>query len=398
MTLGDVSGLLRRSWLSILLLTVLGAVAAGMAALMQEIVYTSSATTSVVNAAERTSIDGAYSVTQAIRVTMPAYMAESTSSEVVQAAARASGLSTAEVAGHLVTTREPDSTVITWNMTGPSASASQRGLAAAVAAFSRVVVEESPQDAKKRPLVAVRVNQVASEAVGRRSIPPPLAVGAGAAAGALSALALSLLRGSRDRRITSRDSVELGLNVPVIAELTRSPEERSKAWAYVAAYLAKSEVTAPVLVVTGQRPFTVGDLKLARGSVRTLTAGKGPDIKPAVSIDEPQLPAAVLRAGAVMLVLTRGVDDLEVLRPQVGSIINICIGPVFAVLDVSRGSPLLPATAARAVPPAGEDATSPGTDWTLYPPSAAILDPMRVEKLLGAVPAEGKQEARRSRH
>jgi capsular polysaccharide biosynthesis protein len=364
-------------------LIAVGAAAAGMAALQQEMVYTSTATTSIVNAAERTSIDGAYSVTQAIRVTMPAYMAETTSSEVVRAAARASGLSTAEVAGRLVTSREPDSTVIAWTMTAPSASAAQGGLATAVTAFGNVVAAVSPQDSAHRALVTVRVNQIASEAVGRRPIALPLAIGAGAAAGALSAVALSLLRASRDQRITSRESIELGLNVPVVAELSKQPDERSKSWAYVAAYLAKSGVTGPVMVITGRRPFTIGDLKVLSRSVVTLTGRKGPHIKMPVSINDPQVPPAVLRAGAVMLVLTERVDDISALRPMVNSISNICVGPVFAVLDVNRASQRLQAPRERAATSGGEDLASQSTEWKLYPPLVKEGETIEIEASSG---------------
>jgi hypothetical protein len=179
---------------------------------------------------------------------------------------------------------------------------------------------------------------------------------AGAAAGALGAVALGLLRASTDGRTISRESVELKLNIPVVAELAKSADQRSKAWMYVAAYLARSNVTEPVVVVTGRRPFTVDDLKIVRKSVETVAAGRGPDIRGvAMSIDDPQLPAAVLSAGALMLMVTKGVDDLTALRPIVSDLSKVARGPVFAVLDVVRVARPFSAPSRDGGPPAEHD-------------------------------------------
>lgn len=325
-------GLLRRGWVLLLILAVSGAAGGAFTARSRPASYRSTAVTTITTSDTGMTAERAYSVTQSIRVTMPAYLAYARGEEVIAPAAAAVGISPAEAEARMTVSRDPDSTVLSWSAVA-STPDTQAMLNAATQSFTAVITRISPKTENGKPLIRAVINRTAS---------PPLASGvsqgigmaAGAFFGLLVGLVTLILLTRWDQRIRRRDSMELGLAMPVLAELVMDAEARASSWRYVAAFLAREQAESSILIVGGAKDPSELDGRVLEDQLRALTH-RDASVQ-LTTFSDPALAARSSSASGVVFLLVQGVDSVASLRSVTSSIRHVCPGPVIGVLDHAR--------------------------------------------------------------
>lgn len=336
-SLPTIVAALRRRYPFILAFGLLGALLGLAAALARPATQSSTALTTLTSRNIDLPVDAIYSVNQMIRVTMPNYLAYGQDSSVVNAAAAAAGIDPGAAEGGLALTRDPDANVITWRLTTPENGDAQKGLVAALAQFDKVVSNSAPKSPAGQPLVAVEVNRPPGVAAVRR-VSRPFAGVAGALMGLLAALAVVIARARQTDTVTSRDSIELELRTPVVAEMGDDDASRAQGWRYAAAALAKGREPHRILVLGGRvTPFDE-DVRLLQDSVTDLL----PTVTPAVVVRtlsaDSDIPRLAGGADGVVVMLVRGVDSTGEIGGQIRSLRHLCRGHVVGILDDSENA------------------------------------------------------------
>lgn len=334
-SLPTILAALRRRFPFIALFGVLGALLGTAAALSRPTTQSSTALTTVTSRNLDLPVDAIYSLNQTIRVTMPNYMAYAQDSSVVNAAAAAAGTDPDTADAGLVLTRDPDANVIAWTFTTPESADAQKGLAAALAQFQKVVANSAPKSAKGQPLVEVNINRAPGIASVRRV--SRMAGGVvGALMGLIAALAVVVARARQTDTVTSRDSIELELRTPVVAEMGDDDASRAQGWRYAAAALAKGREPHRILVLGGRvTPFDE-DVRLLQDTVTDLL----PTVSPAVVVRtlsaDSDIPRLAGGADGVVVMLVRGIDSTGEIGGQIRSLRHLCRGHVVGILDDSE--------------------------------------------------------------
>jgi hypothetical protein len=328
---------LRRRYPFILAFGLIGALLGVAAAAARPTTQSSTAVTTLTSRNLDLPIDSIYSVNQMIRVTMPNYLAYGQDFSVVNAAAAAAGIDPGAAEGGLALTRDPDANVISWRFTVSETADAQKGLVAAIDQFENVVESSAPKSPAGKPLVAVEVNRPPSVA-SVRSVSRPLAGFAGALVGLLSALAVVIARARQTDTVTSRDSIELELRTPVVAEMGDDDASRAQGWRYAAAALAKGREPQRILVLGGRVAPLAEDVRLLQDSV----TDRLPTVMPAVVVRtlsaDSDIPRLAGGADGVVVILVRGVDSTGEIGGQMRSLRHLCRGHVVAILDDSENA------------------------------------------------------------
>lgn len=324
---------LRRAAAWIVLAVLLGTAGGAVYGLTRPASFQSKAVTSVGPRVAAMTPDAMYALNQAIRGTMPAYLAMSTGQVVIDGGSRTGGLTASEMSSGLSTTREPDSTVISWTMASADPDAAQRALAGAVSAFSQQVSASAPRDSSQQPMVAVFVSTPATVGVHVKTLGTSLAAVLGALGGLALIVCLVALWTRVDRRVVSRESVERELGIPVLAEVG-STRQRADAWVYAGSFLARRGVSDRVLILGSKahaQPSDVDALERALAAAGSPTeASLGPDLA------DTALPQAAAESGAIVMLLLAHRDDVDKLESVTNSLVKVCAGPVVSIIDKGR--------------------------------------------------------------
>ncbi len=335
--LGTYITLALRGSVFIVLCGLLGALLGVGAALARPSTETSTAVTTLTSQDVPMAVEAVYSVNQMIRVTMPGYVASATDATVIQAAAAASGLDPRAVSSGLSVVRQPDASVIEWRLTAPAGGNAQAALAAALTQFDKVVAQSAPKAEKGQTLVKVVHNQPAS-AASVRATSPLLAGIAGALVGLIAGVAVVIFRGSQANIVTSRDSIELDLDTPVVAEIGTDEASRVQGWRYAAASLGRNTEPHRVLLLGGRARPADSDVRLLSEAIVGIT----PVLDPAITVrslrEGEDIAAQASSADGVVIVLVKGGDSSTEFASQVQGLRHVCRGPVVAVLDASPSS------------------------------------------------------------
>lgn len=334
MDLDDIVSTLKRGWLAILALTVIGAVLGYLALARTPTKYTSSAMTSISSMSKDAKIESMFGAAQAVRVNLPIYLAQASSDEVAAEAGRAAGVPTAAAKAALAVTSETDSPVFTWSYTADRPGVAQKALAAATTTFAKKITASSPVDNGGAKAIQGSVMVPASEETASRRSPVIGALALGLL-GLLAGVAATLLRGGLARRLFTADEVEVELGTPVVGEAGRDSAARHEAWRYVAAYLTTRGVTGPVLLAGGAHLPLATDVEDLSALLRT-SGVQDPRVLPATLLDDPQLVDLAARADAVVFCLIKHVDDVQSLRTPLRTAQRLVQGPAVAILDHRR--------------------------------------------------------------
>lgn len=318
----------------IILCTVLGVVLGLGAAFARPATETSRALTTLSSADIELPVEAVYSVNQMIRVTMPGYVAYARDASVIQAAATAVGTDPGVIDSGLAVVRQPDASVIEWTLTVPKGTDAKAALAAGLTQFNQVVAQAAPKSDKGLSLVKVVTNRDAGD-VSIGAVSPILAGLAGAFVGFAAGLAVVIARGARANIVTSRDSIEMGLDTPVVAEMGSDEESRDRAWRYAAAAIARSREPQNVLVLGGRAEPGAADLERLRSAIAQLTPALSPTITGGVLKDSLEAAQLAASSDGIILPLVMGVDSTSELDAQVNGLHHVCRGAVVAILDTS---------------------------------------------------------------
>lgn len=333
MTIADLRRALQRSWILLLSAVLLGSLAGLLGSLLSPTSYESTARTTVSANSANGDVGALYQVTQAIRVMMPQYTSWATSEEVRQEALSSTGVPGERISAIDITT-SPDSTVLNWTTLGEDPQEAQKVLDASIAAFKQRVHSASPRTAGT-PVVTVQVDAPATPATPARLIPRPLAIALGGAVGFLVWLFVALSRSFDDKRAYDPEEVEKTLDVAVVSELGDDAASRRRAWQYVAGCLADRTVPGDVLLLgTGRLPSEedVSALENALGGGASVDAYR---VTSGLLANE-VTPRLVARASGTVLLLARGGEDLDALRPEIRSMQAVAKAPLVTVLDGGR--------------------------------------------------------------
>lgn len=335
--LGTYITLALRGSAFILLCGLLGAVLGFGAASARPATETSRALTTLTNQDVKLPVESLYSINQMIRVTMPGYVAYATDATVVNAAAQAAGLDPGVVNSGLSVVRQPDASVIEWTMRTPQGGGAQTALAAALEQFDRVVAQSAPKTTTGVSLVKVVHARPASQA-SVQATSPLLAAVAGALVGLISGLAVVIFRGSQASIITSRDSIEVDLDTPVVAEIGRDEQSRRQGWRYVAAALGRDAEPHRVLFLGGRLEPSSDDTAGLAEAVKEVTTVLDPTVTVRALRDAGDIAALAAVADGVVITLVKGGDSSTEFASQVQGLRHVCRGPVVAVLDSASTS------------------------------------------------------------
>ncbi|MDO5697686.1 MAG: hypothetical protein Q4G51_06890 [Dermatophilus congolensis] len=334
MFLEQFGHLLRRFWLWVVAGAVICAAAGAGALALQPTEYRSQAASAVVTNARAADPGTVQALASTVMMSMPAYVAQATSHPVVAAAAKASGLTEADVQAGLETARTIDSTVLHWSMTSPDPEASRTALEAAVDEFSRLVEAGAARGIGEAPLTIVSMTGPAGDATARR-LSPLLGLAGGAGLGAVLALLAAALVDSVRTPVNDWDSVELATDAPVLAELSPRARDRVRQLGYVAGYLADRGPVGNVLALGARTAPSSADLETLQG----LLADRSPAGRAVVEVGElaaASTAARVSASDAVVVVIDRHRDDVREFAPDVRAIRRLSRGAVAIVLDTPR--------------------------------------------------------------
>lgn len=329
MRVDDIMRILLRHWGPLLVSVALGALAGFAGSMMAPASYVSTARTSVSAAATEGSVDALYQVTQAIRVMMPQYTSWAESEEVAAKAFGAAGVRRDQIADTQVAS-SPDSTVLEWTMKGTEPQAVQAMLDASLRAFGDRVRTSAPR-ASGKPVVTVKVDAPASKAERSTLVPMPLAIALGASLGFFGWLLYALSRSNADRRAYDAEEIERELDTVVVGELPRDSSGHDRAWGYVGSFVMSRCAPGQILLVGGAKAPSAADVGRLQRAMDDQAPGQF-NVTPA-RLSDAQTPQAVSHAHAVILLLTRGQEDLDALKRECHSLRTVCRGPVAAVLQ-----------------------------------------------------------------
>lgn len=323
-----LSGL--RAWLALVgVCLVAGAVIGGLALALRPTVYASTASTSIMTEPQRADASIVQGLSSAIFMMMPVYAAHAHETDVLEAAAAASGLSAEAVSGQLQVERSIDSSVLRWTFTADDPEEARSALAAATNAFAETLPSQGPHTGEGEPLLAVTTTPATPGAAG--SLTPLLGAVAGGAIGLLGGLAAMLLL-YRGRLASSADwdEIERVLGMPVAAELVGRESDRPRQWQYVADRLYPSSGSVAVGLLGLTQPVADADVTALASAMRR-SGDMAPRISPngpvicAEGTDTSELTAAVLLVDAS--------KPLEKVTADCRSIARAVPGPVVVVVD-----------------------------------------------------------------
>jgi capsular polysaccharide biosynthesis protein len=343
----------RHRWL-IVGFMLLGLVGGALSAAARSAEYQSQASAVIGSAAQaNTDVGTAYNVAQTIRVSMPTYLALSTSTPVIDAASTVTGYPRAELAAGLEASNPPDTMVIGWTLKGSDQATLPAALAAVMDAFIDQVTAASPRN-EGTPMIRAQVVVAAQPATRAGLWTPPLGGFAGGLAGVLVGITIGLLRMHSDHRVDGRKDVERVLALPVVAQIDESETGWTTGWTYLASFIARlAEPVTQVLLVGGHVSAPSNEDAAALNESLALQLRNSSDHAPQYDetaivvrtmgpLTRDEWVAAMSDSHTlVVLMLRRRVDDLHQLLPSVENLKRATTAQLAAVIVRGPAGPRL---------------------------------------------------------